>query len=569
MAKNKKPVTADLLGQVPNGNDVLMQPVPSTPMQTDLAQYDAGAMYRAAMAAEPPAAVGSMYGGVPSVRDNLLRTPAPMTPEDRHPGMPAGVANFDGAQIVRDAAAAHQAQRPAQGLGQKTPSTPIEGVYVPSGIKPAGGVRTGDPFLDVNTDFGALAADKAVKDANDAAFTQMNRGRMSGIAASREAANSDRNSRLQQMGKTPDEIERIMYPERFSDLRGEAMANVEGRAKPARMSQQAFDETNGRISATSRTDALMRKARLNGQNLPYAQAAGIARNDLPTTGPDTVGQASLPGMNPMRLAQSDPRAGQVAAMYGLGGQRNANEAAAEQGRQGLVATKQANDYDIASRQQNTNDAVAKDALGNPELRRQKEARDWLSTPAAQSMSNSTDPQNRAYYAAMRDLAAGTPSAAAPTGAAPAQPAQPGAAPAPGAQASGLPTTEQFLANNPAAMNTHLANFPDELSRQRELARIYAHGGRGSDPAVAAYLDSQFNRDNPDLAWGPDNWHQSYSGGQSFSQGLVDNYLGGLMGPAGSLIDPRPISQRAADYSAEHYGIPADVALPHVRRRYGN
>lgn len=506
-----------------------------------------------------------MYANVPSARDNLLRTPAPTMPQDRHPGMPASVANFDGAQIVRDAAAAHQSQRPAQGLGQKTPSTPVEGVYVPSGIKPAGGVRTGDPFLDVNTDFGALAADKAVKDANDAAFTQMNRGHMSGIAATREAANSDRNSRLQQMGKTPDEIERIMYPERFSDLRGEAMANVEGRAKPARMSQQAFDETNGRISSTSRADALMRKARLNGQNLPYAQAYGMAQNDLPQTGPDTVGQASLPGMNPARMAQFNPHAGAAAGMYMNGNQRNANEAAAEQGRQGLVATKQANDYDIASRQQNTNDAVAKDALGNPELKRQKEAQDWLNTPAAQAMRNSTDPQDRAFYAARRDQAAGNQSAAAPAGA----PAQPGAAPAPGAQASGLPTTEQFLANNPAAMNTHLANFPDELSRQRELARIYALGGRGSDPAVAAYLDSQFNRDNPDLAWGPDNWHQSYSGGQSFSQGLVDNYLGGLMGPAGSLIDPRPISQRAADYAAEHYGIPADVALPHVRRRYGN
>jgi hypothetical protein len=555
MAKNKKPVTADLLGQVPNGNDVLMQPVPSTPMQTDLAQYDAGAMYRAAMAAEPPAAVGSMYGGVPSVRDNLLRTPAPMTPQDRHPGMPASVANFDGAQIVRDAAAAHQAQRPAQGLRQQAPSTPIEGAYVPSGIKPAGGARTGDPFLDVNTDFGALAADKAVKDANDAAFTQMNRGRMSGIAASREAANSDRNSRLQQMGMDPTQIERTMYPERFSDLRGEAMANVDGRAKPARMSQQAFDETNGRISATSRTDALMRKARLNGQNLPYAQAYGMAQNDLPQTGPDTVGQASLPGMNPARMAQFNPQAGAAAGMYMNGNQRNANDAAAEQGRQGLTRDQQANAHTAAGWQNDrekeknaTADKVATAALGNPNLQTQQFAATWLANPA-----NAMHMGTPLWDAMMRNAsgAGAAPASAAPGAAAP---AVPGAAPQPATvpQAASA-ARDALLASNQQAMQAHLNTIQDPMERLREQARIYANNGQGNHPSVNQYLMGRFAQDDPNLAWGPDHWAQSYGGDQS-----IVNWLFG----------DKPIAGRAADFAAENYGIPADVALPHFQRHYG-
>lgn len=530
MAKTKKPVTADLLGQVPNGNDVLMQPVPASPMQSDLAQYDAGAMYRAAMAAEPPAAVGSMYANVP---------------QDRHPGMPAGVAGFDGAAIVRDAAAARQAARVPQAAGPSASKTPTEGAYVPSGIKPAGGVRTGDPFLDVNTDFGALAADKAVKDANDAAFTQMNRGRMSGITATREAENGARNSRLQQMGKTPDEIERIMYPERFSDLRGAAAAQVNDRARPARMSQQAFDETNGRLSADSRTDALLRKARLNGQSMPYAQAAGIARNDLPTTGPDTVGQASLPGMNPMRLAQSDPRAGQVAAMYGLGGQRNANDAAAETGRQGLVRDAQGNAH-IAAGWQNdrekeknaTADRVATSAIDNPGLKAQEFAATWLSNPA--NLIHMGTP----LWDSMTRNAAGAqsqPPAAAPGAAQPSTPGQ--------QSNNGLPSREAFLSANPQAMQAHLAAFPDPTQRRIEEARIKAAAG------VVDPLDDmmrRFRTDDPNLAWGPDHWQQSYGGGQS-----ITNWLFGQ----------DPIAERAAKYAQENYGIPADIALPRFQDHY--
>lgn len=556
MAK-KKPITADLLGQVPNGNDVLMQPVPYTPMQSDLANYDMGAAYRSAMASEPPPSVAGMYAAVPGVRDNLLRSPAPAQPQDRHPGMPPSVANFNGRQIVDDAANKYTAAQRAQLVERdvrRPQSTPTEGAYVPSGIAPRGGVRTGDPFLDVNTDFGALAADQAVKDANDQAFTQMNRGRMSGIAASREAANGDRASRLQRMGKTPDEIERIMYPERFTDLQAEARNQVMGRKMPANMSDQAFAETQGRIGATSRADMFMRKARLNGQNMGYAQAYGMAQNDFPTTGPDTVGNPSLPAVSPGRQAFFNPQAGYASGSFVNGNQKNANDHAAEMGRQGLAAQEQQNsnarsnrEIDIKQQQADTADWIAKQS-GQTGLASQQAALTWLSNPA-NAMHMGTPLWDAMVRQASGAAVPGTGSAQAP--AAPAGGAPAGGAPAPAG--GGLPNRDAFLASSPQAMNAHLNAFADPNERLREQARIYAHNGQGNHPAVRQYLMQRFAQDDPNLAWGPDHWSQAYDGGQS-----VVNWLFG----------DKPIAGRAADYAAQNYGIPADVALPHFQNYYG-
>lgn len=494
----------------------------------------------------------------------------PNAPQDRHPGMPPSVANFDGRKIAADGAAARVAERDAQrksvaGKGKAMPAPGSGPVYRAEGSDANGAIKSGDPFFDVNTDFSALAERRLLKDRNDQSFTQLNRGHMNNIAAKREADTLERQSRLQKQGFSPDEVTRIMYPERFQDEVDAAKAQVASRGRPALQSESQNDLVNGRLSVDSRTDAIMRKARLNGQNIPYAMARSMASSEFPTQSDATAGMPSLPGLDPMRIAK-DFSAGQgmAAGQYGVGMGRNQNEAGRDQmvydlGKSGQDNQRRANDQDYISqilreaiagslgRGRLDNETKVTDAtIGNPGNKDREAALAWLNSPAAKDMQFGSAEQ-RQFYNDMMNRA---------TGAAPQsqQPAAPGAAPTPpAAQPPSLPSQEQFLANNPAALQKHLAQFADPQQRQMEMLRIHAKAGTPNADAGRVMMD-RFKQDDPNLAWGPDHWAQSYGGGQSIFQALF-----GL----------KPIAERGADYAAQQYGIPREWALPYMQQYYDN
>lgn len=385
--------------------------------------------------------------------------------------------------------------------------------------------------------------------------------RMQGIALDRRDANADRVRRLSDQGLGMDEVERMMYPERFQDLRDQAAQSVADR----RGSGTAFNEAQGRVSADSRAMKLMRMAGSQGQTLPFALAYQMAQTSMPTTSDATAGNPSLPALDISRMAGLGPAAAAAAGQTQIGlGQnenvsgRNQMDFASEQGRQGLARDAMGSSNQMAMLEmlrkvlgdqhtQRNENRVLDDTLGDPSQKARAEANAYLNSPLAQQDSQSLDPQAREYYNSMRRRAMGGVSAPGQA----AQPASSGAGSNYGvgeySSGGGQLTTqdlvrqrEQLLLSDPQALAKHLSSFADPMEQLRERARLNYDNGRGTDPSVFSLVKKLLEQDNPNLHVGPD-WM------------TTDNNR----------------ADAAAKWAEQRYGIPSAVSRPHYYSYFDN
>lgn len=447
--------------------------------------------------------------------------------------------------------------------------------YVPGGIDQRapdgsqlthGAIRTGDPFFDVNIDFDRLKKEKLLKDHNDAAFTDANDTRMSEIAQDRRNAESTRRSDLYMQGKTPEEVVRIMYPQRFAQPKDPAIAQA-----------QAIDaaERQGR----SNLHAIAQKFRRNG--IPMDQAYAAAMNTIKTTNPADKGAVpSLPGMDPLRVIGSvGGQAGASAGAYGVGlaNAQNAltlgNQTSADN-RYGVDSRERVG---LAQAQNNFIQGLLQNAQKEAELRMNQgvvnsetsaaeQARNLEMIKLMQGQGVHNLPPGHPDRALYDRLWQGmmNPPAAGGGGGAPAPgvgggggapdamrdwlkwmgggpgsppPAAPAAAPAPAPPMNAA----QHYASNPATMQQYLNQFADPKERQRQEALMYSQGGV-QHPSVDKYLNDWMTENQPNLApWWPD---------------------------APWLNDNGTLAQRAAEEAAAATGIPQATALQTYRRYYG-
>lgn len=416
--------------------------------------------------------------------------------------------------------------------------------------------RFGVPSRSVNADLGRTPDAYYHNPANFA------NDRMQGIALDRRDANADRVRRLSDQGLGMDEVERMMYPERFGDLRAQAAQSVADR----RGSGTAFNEAQGRVSADARALKLMRMAGSQGQTLPFALAYQMAQTSMPTTSDSTAGNPSLPAVDITRMAGLGPAAAAAAGQTQIGlGQnenvsgRNQMDFANEQGRQGLARDAMGSSNQMAMLEmlrkvlgdqhtQRNENRVLDDTLGDPSQKARAEANAYLNSPRGLQDANSLDPRVREYHDTMRQRSIGGVSS--PVQNSP----QPGQSVPSTTQQDLVQRREQLIASDPAAMAQHLASFSDPLARLREQARIYAANGRGSDPVVRDYLIQSIEKDDPNLSIGPDWIHDSYN--SATEPGLISKLFG-----------VKSQAQKAAERAEQHYGIPANVALPHYGSYY--
>jgi hypothetical protein len=198
------------------------------------------------------------------------------------------------------------------------------GSYVAGGIQQApsdrtgvaSAVRTGDAFLDVNTNFPQLAAEKAIYDNNEKAFSQANEARLGSIAGDRERADAQRAAKL------------------AAGFSAEGMPETEiANAVKLRMNPRlAYQPPSPEMQAAAQRDAAERQGRSNlhaiaakfrRNGMPPAMAYTMAMNTMNTTnqdGPNVGG--TLPPIDPQRLAMMNPQGGMAAGQYGVGMGRN-------------------------------------------------------------------------------------------------------------------------------------------------------------------------------------------------------------------------------------------------------
>jgi hypothetical protein len=425
--------------------------------------------------------------------------------------------------------------------------------YLPGGNESYGAipaVRTGDAFFDDNTNWDQLAKDRELKAKNDAHFTAMNNARMGSIASERQGAESARRNALLEQGKTMDEVDRIMFPQRFAQPKDPAIANA-----------QAIDaaERQGR----SNLHAIAQKFRRNG--LPIEQAYAAAMNTIKTTDPANMGAVpSLPGMDPLRIIGSvGGSAGNAAGAYGVGKARAENELAlgnqtSSDNRYGVDARERVGmaqaqntfiqgllDSVLNSRKQGMNEGVINDEQKSAQRQQDIDLLNALGPDAGMLPPN--DPKRRMYDQIWARLmgGAGTPGQQPPAGLNQAVPgamgAPPAAAPmsapaaapaAPLSAAMNGGTDYAYYAANPAAMAQYL-NGVDVNRQPYERARIMAMAGQYNDPYVADYAKGQFDN-APNLEWGFDN-------------------------------EPEVLAKWA---SQQPGGLPYDAYLPAARQYYG-
>ncbi len=417
--------------------------------------------------------------------------------------------------------------------------------YLPGGNESYGAipaVRTGNAFFDDNTNWDQLSKDREIKNTNDAHFTAMNDARLGGIASDRQGAESARRNNLLEQGKSPDEVDRIMFPQRFAQPKDPAIANA-----------QAIDaaERQGR----SNLHAIAGKFRRNG--LPIDQAYAAAMNTIKTTNPADMGSVpSLPGMDPLRVIGSvGGSAGNAAGAYGVGTARAANELtlgnqssadrryeadARERVGQGANMNNtigQILEWALGSRKQGMNEGVIKDEQGSAQRQQDIDMMNMLINQGAANMPPG-DPR-RQMYDQIQGRLLGAPMDVNKPQSVEANAAQAGQMPAAaplssamGAAPAGGGTDYAYYASNPAAMAQYLEGV--DVNRQPyERARIMAMAGQYSDPYVADYAKGQF-AGAPNLEWGFDN-------------------------------EPEVLAKWA---SQQPGGLPYDAYLPAARQYYG-
>jgi hypothetical protein len=446
---------------------------------------------------------------------------------------------------------------PPQALSQAFSGQPTgtgSNSYVPGGNESYGSipaVRTGDAFFDDNTNWDQLAKDRELKAKNDAHFTAMNNARMGGIASDRQGAESARRNNLLEQGKSPDEVDRIMYPQRFAQPKDPAIVNA-----------QAIDaaERQGR----SNLHAIAQKFRRNG--LPIDQAYAAAMNTIKTTNPADMGAVpSLPGMDPLRVIGSvGGQAGASAGAYGVGlaNAQNAltlgNQTSADN-RYGVDSRERVG---LAQAQNSFVQGLLENARKEAELRMNQGVVNSETSAAQQArnleilrMMRAEGVHNlppghpeRAHYDKLWQGVMGAPEPPRGSGGAPAPGGGGAPAPAPGGGGAPAPAPAptpvnqwQYYATNPAAAQQYLNQFTDPKERQRQEALMYSQGGV-QHPSVDKYLQDWMTESQPNLApWWPD---------------------------APWLNDNGTLAQRAAEEAAAATGIPQATALQSYRRYYG-
>jgi hypothetical protein len=398
------------------------------------------------------------------------------------------------------------------------------------------------------------------------------------IVANRQAAEAARAARLAAEGMSPEAIDARMFPQHGvtpDPMRAQARAND-------------FAERQGRVNAGAMAERLMRRAHINGQEMPMAQAYAIAMNMTPTTNAMNQGAVpSLPGMDPSRMAMFSPAGGAVAGQFQNGQDANANTATRDQlqantaqmGIQQQGANQQQNlaqqmlqmflGHSLGQQQQNTNDAVARNAMGaTPQMQQQQAERTALSQMISSpnhAMMMATSPEYRQLLQQRMAAAygqSGQPPAPAPAPA-PQPPAgptgQPGqAAPSLSAAFNGVP---DGVSTNPAAMQQWLSMTP-ESDRPRLEAMAHLRSGNVTHPSVYNYVTGQYAKEDPNLyTLFPDALMSSFS--SSNDPGLIQGALGTIFPNA---MAPR--AEKAARHVEQTMGIPYEQALQ-IMTRYFN
>lgn len=351
-------------------------------------------------------------------------------------------------------------------------------------------------------------------------------------------------------------IAQQIYPERF-----------------AGNDDQRLSEIQGRISADSRAQKMMRMAEMNGQTLPFALAHQMASSSFPTTSAQTAGMPSLPQLDPARIAGYGPAAGGVAGQTQIGMGMNENVSGKnqmdfynEQGRQGIARSGQGDQNQMLMMEllrrlnsdqhtQRNENRVLDDTLGNPQRQSQQAAGAWLGSDAGKAAQTSTDPMTRQMYEQKVREFMGTGRGASST-------QQP---PPATSQTDLIKQREAALVASPAAMQQHLAQFADPLARQREEARLYMDHGQGTNPAVGTYLRDITQREDPNLLTGPD-WLSSPEAG-----GVLGGVMSGgnpfITALTAAMFGSRDRPQAAADWAKQRHGIDPSVSLPHFQQIY--
>lgn len=382
-------------------------------------------------------------------------------------------------------------------------------------------------------------------------------GDMSQIESNRQYAVLDRRMNLLNQGKTDDEVDRIMFPQRFAQPKDPAIEQA-----------KAIDaaERQGR----SNLHAIAQKFRRNG--LPIDQAYAAAMNTIQTTNPANKGAVpSLPGMDPLRVIGSvGGSAGTAAGAYGVGlaNAQNAltlgNQTSADN-RYGVDSRERVG---LAQAQNNFIQGLLENAQKEAELRMNQGVVN-SETSAAQQARNlevikmmreqgvHNLPQghpDRAVYDKLWQDMMGSPSPGG--GGAPAPAPGDGGAPAPVGAPTSAPVDQfQHYANNPAAMNQYLSQF-DTDSQPGERARALARGGAGTHPAVRDYIVERYNKEDPNLTFGlPDRW--------TTPTNESSNSVSWLPWAFGQ----ESRAAKGAKYVAQNYGIPYDVALPIMTQHF--
>lgn len=453
-----------------------------------------------------------------------------------------------------------------------SPVAQATGAYVPGGNESFGAipaVRTGDPFLDDNTNWNQLSKDREIKGKNDAHFTAMNDARLGGIASDRQAADAKRAANLAAQGMTQEQIDMRMHPERFAAPKDPGIAQA-----------QAVDaaERQGR----SNLHAIAQKFMRNG--LSPAAAYSAAMNVTPTTNPGNLGAVpSLPGLDPMRVIQtSSPGTGMAAAQQSVGTTRANNDltlgsqrsADTRYGVDSQERVGMANAQNGATQNQNTfiaqllenalkqsQNQTAQGAVGTEQDNaRRDQTMEMIKMLQQQGIHNypPSHPERQRYDSLWQSMigsdtgmprpgdgAALNQAAAGPLSQAMKPPAPQGPVAPPQSQ-------DAMIASNPTMLKQHLDQYPVE-QQQRQHVELLIRAGRGNDPIVRDFIINQYRQDDPNLfGWFPDRWVSSYEDA-------------GTASPLQAMMGGPSWTDAAAGYMQQNYGFPTDVTRPHLNQ----
>lgn len=371
------------------------------------------------------------------------------------------------------------------------------GVLLPgSGMTGApGSVVTGDPQVDVNTDFNSLNNRLLDTAQNDQAYSTANDTQLRMIRLMRETADAKRAADLRNDGMSAEQVDVRLHPHLWDKTAG-GIAPTATELEQRKVTDAAKAVSGAESMGRSNVHAIAQKYIRNG--MPPAMAYQAAMGVMPTTDPRNLGAVpSLPAVDPLRAITNDPRtaAGVVGVghntvqeqnnqlQYGLGmGQQNTSLA------QEIIKARTAAD---------TNQ-TARDVGGVGSDMQQRQAMEWLRVnPGAHA---SPDPSMRTLHKQMSRQAAGLPVVEQ----APQQMIQPGNQGVMPAQSPDNGGYDQILMNDPTAMAQYLNGFQDPNRRAHEEAKIYIRAGQPDHPVVRNFARNRLQTEDPNLfRWSPD------------------------------------------------------------------